>query len=261
MAEPFTVIVLAAQRAGVENPVAKAHGVSHKCLVPIVGRPLIAWVLDVVTALPGVQHVVVSVERDAHEALAPIATGYAGAPITLTPSQPGIADSVVAAAEDLDGPYIITTADNVLLEAGPVASVLRAIAGGADVVATLATRQSVLAAHPEAQRGFYAFADHEYANCNLYGIAGPHAFKAADIFREGGQFMKNPKRLIRAFGLVNILLMKWKLISLAGAMKRLSGRFGLRFAAVVPADGAQAIDVDNQRTYDIAEPILRARKG
>ena len=261
MAEPFTVIVLAAQRAGVENPVAKAYGVSHKCLAPIVGRPLVAWVLDVVTALPGVGQVVISVERDAHEALASIATGYEGAPVSLVTSKPGIADSVVAAAEGLEGPYIITTADNVLLEAGPVASVLRAIAGGADVVATLATRQAVLAAHPEGQTRFYEFKDAGYANCNLYGIGGPHAFEATNIFREGGQFMNNPKRLVRAFGLVNIALMKWRLVTLEGAMKRLSKRFGLRFAAMVPADGAQAIDVDNQRTYDIAEPILKARKG
>ena len=43
---PTIVIILAAQRAGVVNPLAERAGVSHKCLAPIYGKPLIEWVLD-----------------------------------------------------------------------------------------------------------------------------------------------------------------------------------------------------------------------
>ena len=46
MAEPgFTIIVLAAQRGGRLDPLAAEAGVTHKCLVPIGGRPLLAHVL------------------------------------------------------------------------------------------------------------------------------------------------------------------------------------------------------------------------
>jgi GTP:adenosylcobinamide-phosphate guanylyltransferase len=51
MAEGFTLLILAAQRAGVENPLAKRVGVSHKCLVTIAGNPLIVHVLDTVTTI------------------------------------------------------------------------------------------------------------------------------------------------------------------------------------------------------------------
>jgi hypothetical protein len=37
----------------------------------------------------------------------------------------------------------------------------------------------------------------------------------------------------------------------------LSKRIGLKIEPVVFADGAQAIDVDNERTYGIAEQILK----
>ena len=50
-ASPVTIIVLAGQRAGVVNSLAARAGVSHKCLAPIRGRPLIAHVLDTVTRL------------------------------------------------------------------------------------------------------------------------------------------------------------------------------------------------------------------
>ena len=42
----LTVIVLAAQRGGRLDPLAAEAGVSHKCLVPIGGRPLLAHVLE-----------------------------------------------------------------------------------------------------------------------------------------------------------------------------------------------------------------------
>lgn len=258
MTAPFHAIVLAAQRAGVVNPVAEAHGVSHKCLAPIAGRPLLRWVIDALADIPGLRSIQIVVERDAFDQVGLLAAGLV-APVELVEAKPGIAASVLFAAEGLDGPYIVTTADNVLLSREAVERMLAAIANGADVTAMLATKASVLAIHPEAQRGFYAFADDDYANCNLYGIAHARALKAAAVFREGGQFMKNPERLAAAFGLLNILLVRFKLVSLERAMKRLSRRFGLRFEALVPEDGAQAIDVDNERTYRIAESVLLAR--
>jgi len=42
-------------------------------------------------------------------------------------------------------------------------------------------------------------------------------------------------------------------------MRRLSRRFGARVSAVVLADGAHAIDVDNERTYKIAALLLDRR--
>jgi 2-C-methyl-D-erythritol 4-phosphate cytidylyltransferase len=64
---PFTAIVLAAQRAGQLDPLAAEAGVSHKCLVPIVGRPLIEYVLDALADTPGVRAIRICVEPDMAE--------------------------------------------------------------------------------------------------------------------------------------------------------------------------------------------------
>ena len=50
---PFTVVILAAQRAGVVNAVAQDAGVSHKCLAPIAGKPLIVHVIEALDGHPG----------------------------------------------------------------------------------------------------------------------------------------------------------------------------------------------------------------
>jgi len=258
---PATLIILAGQRFGVVNPLASRAGVSHKCLAPICGKPLISYVLETVTALPDITLIRISLEPEAHEEVGEIVAGFAprGIPIEIIPNQPNIVDSVLRAAGDGEGPFLITTADNVLITPEAVAEA-RAAMQTADAVICLAAKDRVRAAHPEGQRGFYEFKDNGYANCNLYGIANRKAFAAAEFFREGGQFMKNPKRLLRAVGLVNILLMRFKLIDIHGAMRRLSKRFGLTIEAVTFADGALAIDVDNERTYSVCEELLPLRK-
>ncbi len=259
----FTLIILAAQRTGVVNPLAAEHGVSHKCLVPICGKPLIAHVLDTTTAMADVARICISVEADSHADLEALIAPYrtsSGKTIDLNASKSGIADSVLSSISGHTGPFVITTADNVLVT--PVAiRAIRDALKSADITAGLTRDIAIKAVHPEGQRRFYHFADGAYSNCNIYGIAGERGMGAIEIFREGGQFMNNPKRLITAFGLINILMMKWGWISLPRAFQRISRRFKLNAKEVIYADGALAIDVDNARTYAIAQGILAQRLG
>ncbi|MBC7160387.1 MAG: NTP transferase domain-containing protein [Porphyrobacter sp.] len=259
---PVTVIVLAGQRAGVTNPLAVRAGVSHKCLAPIRGKPLLAHVLDTLTTLPSVAEIRVSLEPEAHGEVQALLAPYLarGVPIRLVASDTNIVESVLAAAGTDPGPFIITTADNVLLTRAGVEA-LRLAMEEADAVIALTRKECVHAAHPEGQRNFYELRDGGYANCNLYGITNRKAFAAAEAFREGGQFQKNPRRLARAVGLVNIVLMRFRLIGMEAAMRRLSRRFGVTIRAVSFADGALAIDVDNERTYRICEELLAARSA
>ncbi len=255
-----TVIVLAAQRAGMVNPLAARAGVSHKCLVPIAGKPLIVHVMDVLAACPEVATVRVMLEPDGQAALEPILAPYraGGLAVDMVASSENIVESVLAGVAGQQAPFVITTADNVLLSREAFKATLDALASH-DAAMNLATQAAVLAVHPEAQRNFYDFRDGGYANCNLYGIAGRHALRAAEAFREGGQFQKNPRRLLTAFGLVNIVLFRFRLIGVQTAARRIGKRFGLRIAAVIQPDGAQAVDVDNERTYGIAEMVLEQR--
>ena len=258
---PVTIILLAGQRAGLVNPLAARAGVSHKCLVPIHGKPLIAHVLDTLTALPAVKAIRISLEPDAHGEVGQLVAAYAdrGIPIELHASAPRIIDSAFGAAGDDPGPFIVTTADNVLLTPAAVAQVRRELTE-VDGALALARRASVLAAHPDGQRGFYRFRDDDYANCNIYGLADRNALVAgAEIFRGGGQFMKSVWRMIRAFGPINILMLRLGAYDREGAMRKLGRRLGIRVRATVFTDGSLAIDVDNERTYRVCEEILARR--
>ena len=259
---PAIAIVLAGQRRGAVNALAARAGVSHKCLVPIGGKPLIAHVLATLVALPALAEIRISVEPDAEAGLRPVLAPFeaSGVPIRLVPSEARLADSLVTASGADAGPFLVTTADNVLLTPEAVAEVRTAIAEGADAVAAMARKASVLAAHPEGQRNFYRFRDDEYANCNVYALANRKAIDAgAQVFRGGGQFMKSVWRMIAAFGLHNIVLLRLGVFSREAAMRGLSRRLGLVVKADDFTDGSLAVDVDNERTYRVCEELLAKR--
>lgn len=256
----FAAVILAAQRAGQVDPLAEAVGLSHKCLVPIADAPLIVHVARALFATPGCALVRIVVEPGMFGAI-DLELADRTIPIEFVPSAVNLADSVFAGAEGIDGPIIVTTADNVLLTSGAVTQMLDQLHGGAEVALAMASKGSVLAAHPEGQRRFYRFRDGEYSNCNLYGFNGRQALAAAESFRSGGQFAKKPLRLIAAVGVVNVVLMLLHRLSLAGALRRLSRRFLLRIEPVVLADGTHAIDVDNDRTYRVATILLERRQA
>lgn len=260
---PFTAIILAAQREGRLDAMAAQAGVTHKCLVPILGRPLLQYVLEALAPVPGLSRIRICVEPGAVAAVraVPGASGELGIAVDFVPSAETITESAYASAEGIDEAIVITTADNVNLTPGAVRALLGRIGAGADGVLALARKEAVLAAHPEGQRRFYGLSDGDYSNCNLYAVAGRRVLGLAEVFREGGQFARNPGRLRRIVGSFNLLLFRFRLVSLERAMKRLSKRAGLRVEAVVLEDGAHAVDVDNPRTYAIAEAILARRQG
>src|SRR5579871_1350538 len=86
--KPFTAVVLAAQRAGAVNPLAARAGVSHKCLVPIAGKPLIVHVVEALARHPGLAAIRIAVEPEVHGVLAELLAPFGGgqAAIECVPS-------------------------------------------------------------------------------------------------------------------------------------------------------------------------------
>jgi len=255
-----TAIIMAGRRAGVVDPLAAAAGLSDKCLVPVAGRPMISHVLETLGAIPEIERIIVSISDpvllDGIEAARAL---RASGRLVITAARLNLVDSLMAAADGADFPLFITTADNVLLTPAATMSIIaEARSAEASVAVAFARRASVLAAHPDGQRRFYAFADDSYSNCNSYWIGNSDALKAAEVFRSGGQFAKHPLRIVQALGLVNLIRFRFGIGTLDDAFERFSRRFGLSIRAIIVDDGAVAIDVDNPRTLGVVESILSA---
>ncbi|MGL5838442.1 MAG: nucleotidyltransferase family protein [Sphingorhabdus sp.] len=267
MKDQPTILILAGKRDGKLDPLAERAGVSHKCRVPIHGKPLLQWVLEAVApAFPDAK-LLVSIHDPAVIADLPgVVALQASGRLILCEAQAGIVESVEHAIAQAEGdaafPLLITTADNVLAESHYLRDVHQAAsAGKGDAVVVLATRETIRAAHPDGQRKFYEFNDCAISNCNVFWLRSPKALRAAEAFREGGQFAKNRARIAKAFGITNLIRFRLGWWTLDSAFNAISRRFGVKVVPYITSDGAFAIDVDNERTYGVAELLLKARKS
>ncbi|MFC3786519.1 GTP:adenosylcobinamide-phosphate guanylyltransferase [Sphingopyxis italica] len=255
-----SILILAGRRTGAEDPLAKARGVADKCLVPVSGRPMIAHVLESAAASAST-HIFVSTHHadllgDLDD---PVARSLGGR-LTVVPAADNLADSVLAVAGAAELPLLITTADNCLLTPATIAEIeAEAMRLGVDAGVALARREDVLAVHPEGQRRFYEFSDVAVSNCNAYWIGHPGALKAAEAFRGGGQFVKKPLRVMRAFGSINLLRFRFGLGPIHHVFARISRQLKVEIAPLLISNGATAIDVDNERSLRVTEALMGRR--
>lgn len=259
---PPTILVLAGKRDGKLDPLAERACVSHKAVVPIGGKPLIGHVLATLEKAWDDARILVSIhDPSVLDGVEEIRRLRAAGRLEMCAAQHGIAESVEAAAKQAEWPLLITTGDNALTTVDALHQIhANGIEQAADVVLGLAKREDIQAAHPDAPKGIYQFRDIAISNCNLFWLGNPNALSAVEAFRSGGQFFKNRSRIVKAFGLVNLIRFILKTETVDGAMVRLSMRFGVKIAAHRFTDGRLAIDVDNERTYRITEELLRARQ-
>lgn len=256
-----TIVILAGQRLGKVDPLASAHGQEHKCLVPLLGRPLIGYVLDAVDAAFPQSSIVVSINDPRALDEEPEAKPFINAGrLRTVASEKNLLESLIAAADGIEFPLLITTGDNVLMTPEALRRLHDfAMDEGVDGSGLFARKEDVLAAHPEGQPRFWKFRDGEFSGCNTFWMRNTEAFEAAEIFRSGGQFLKFPKRFIEAFGLTNLIGFRLGAFTVGGLLKRISKRFGRKLDLQIADSGELAIDVDTQFSHEVAERLLKKR--
>lgn len=258
-----TALVMAGKRSGALDPLAGRAGVSQKCVVPVGGIPMIERVIGNVAASPRIGEIrVVAHDADEIAAIPSIAKLRDEGRLVFCPGAFNLVDSVFSGAQGAEYPLLITTADNCLWKPEDFSEFAdKTIASGADAAAALARENDVKAADPEGQKRFYEFSDGGYSNCNAYWIGNPEALKAAEIMRGGGQFVKFPGRIAKAFGIVNLIRFYFGWGTKEKLFEQVSRRFGFRLKPIVMDNGYCAIDVDNQRTFEVTEKLLVRRGG
>lgn len=252
------VLVLAGRRNASPDPLAARHGVSHKAMVPVLGEAMIGRVLKIVEAAFPDAPLYVSVEdfgliRDEPT----VARLYAAGRLQPVDAQAHIVDSIVTASATTGFPLLVTTADNVLMTPEALRQLHQeGLQWQSHALVAMARKQDIRATHPEGQRRFYEFKGGGYSNCNMFWLGSERALRATETFRHGGQFAKKPERIIKAFGLMNLIRFRLGLHTLEQMFRFISQRFGVDIRPVVMSEGRLAIDVDNERTHAVAEDVL-----
>lgn len=255
------LIVLAGQHEHVSDPLSTRFAASHRCLVPLGGKPLIAHVLQTGAHHPRVDSLAVCIEREAFDPVWDVLTQLPGrGSVALIEAKPDLAESVLAAAQGWDGPLLITTADHALLSEETIDSVLEAL-DHADLAVALAPRECVETIDPSPRRHYIRLRDGAFAPCDLYGVADARFLEAAKVFRGKSGSRRVAVRIAKAVGLIGLLMIALGLETLPGAIERAARHWRMRIRAVISQDGTQAVDVGNDRSYAIVRDILEQRES
>lgn len=260
----YTALIMAASRKNEVNPLAEANGVSHKCLMDMDGQPMIDIVLHSLTGSKYIGNVIISIDNPAALKDAPLV-------------QAGIAEGRVIIAESGDNPYlsvldalddpslfpvIVSTGDNALHVPEMVDFYCEAFEkSDADVSVAFCNEATISKEYLRGKNAPHRFRDDRFGNCNLFGLKSHAAVRSVKAFEGGGQFGKKKIRFFKAFGLVNLLIYKYGLLTLEQAFKRLSKRFKLEVIPIMMPYPEAPIDVDNPHDEKLARELLVKRRN
>ncbi|MGI8944521.1 MAG: NTP transferase domain-containing protein [Qipengyuania sp.] len=263
MRDKVTALVMAGKRSGALDPLAERARVTQKSVVPVGGKPMIEHVIQALAECERVAEIrIVAHDEEEIRAIPLVGKLESQGRLMFRPGAFNLVDSVFSGAQGADFPLLITTSDNCLVTAQGYAEFIgKCREASADAAAALARKEDVIAADPEGQKKFYEFSDGGYSNCNTYWIGNAGALSAAEIMRTGGQFVKYPSRIAKAFGLMNLVRFYFGWGDKDKLFEKVSRRFGYRLAPVVLSKGEFAIDVDEERSFAVTERLLARRGG
>ena len=236
---------------------------AQKCVVPVLDVPMVERVVKEVAACDRIGAIrIVAHEPDEIAALPTVAALIDEGRLSFAQGQFNLVDSVYEGAQEADYPLIVTTADNCLVTAEGYAEFIdKSLAQEADAAAALARKEDVIAADPRGQAKFYQFRDGGFSNCNMYWVKSQDALRATEVMRHGGQFVKFPSRIAKAFGVINLIRFYLGWGTKEKLFAQVSRRFGFKLMPIVMSNGQYAIDVDNERSFEVTEKLLARREG
>jgi len=258
----FTAIILAGQRPGID-PLAEHFGQPFKALIDVAGQPMLAWVGSTLAARADAKRIVI-LAQNADALLDHPATRWLRdeSRVTVRDSGTSIVEAIAATLRSMPQayPFLLTTADNVLLDDAMIDR-FKVGAEGADIAVALVEKQVLQAAYPGNRRTWLPFRGGAYSGANLFWLGSPEAHKVLAVWRRVEQQRKKARAVLGAFGFGLSLMIALRLLTLGGAIVRVGRRLGIKAKAVLLPYAEACIDVDKPSDHAMVEEILRKRAG
>jgi GTP:adenosylcobinamide-phosphate guanylyltransferase len=261
----FVAIVLAGDRRP-GDPVARAGGVSAKCLVRIGGKPMVLRVLDALGSAAEIgARVLCGPDRRVLDDCPELARRMADEGVRWLPPEgtPSRSAGAAVATVEPGSPVVLTTADHALLTARLVDHFCaRARATAADVVVGVAGHADVLAAFPGTRRTVLRLRDGGYCGCNLFAFLTPAGRAAIDFWCSVERERKRPLRLAAGLlGWRSLARFALGRLTLDEALALASRRLGVRISALRLPFPEAAVDVDTVEDLRLVTAVSEGRDG
>lgn len=261
--QKVTGLVMAASRKGPRDSVAQLQNKTHKCLVEIAGQVMLERVVGTMLDSGCFSRIAISIEDEfVVRAVPQINAWMDEGVVVVTSSRGNLADSVLAAVENLDDalPLVITTGDNALHTPDLVRDFVTGFLGSTeDAVVGFTSEEVVQTQFPESGLAYHRIKDGGWSACNLFGLRTDASLITARIFEGGGQFGKKHFRILKAFGVMPFILYKLKWATLDEIIGRIGRNLGITASIVDLPYPFGPIDVDNPSSFALSEAELLRR--
>jgi len=258
--KPASAIILAGSRpAG--DPMAQARGVAVKALIPVAGKAMLTHVAEAL-----LDHEAIGELHLLAQDFGPFWTHpdtralQSDERVKAKTSSATIAASLDGALRrnDMNFPVLITTADNVLLNAQMIDDFLTA-AETADIAIAVVEKQTLLRRYPESRRTWLKLRGGQYSGANLFYFGNPKARQILEYWAEVEQDRKKGWKILTIFGPWLLFLAVTRMLSIDRLASRVGKKLGLNIKIVPMRQAEACIDVDKDSDLEMAEQIIAGR--
>ncbi|WP_108811384.1 NTP transferase domain-containing protein [Sphingorhabdus sp. Alg231-15] len=254
-------LVLAGSRPG-GDPMADSRGIAVKALIPIAGKAMLAHVTDAL-----LDHQAIG---DVHVLAQDFSPFWTDADTSELENHPRViaqtSGSTIATSldtvldqDDARFPVLITTADNVLLNA-PMLDDFLSAAEDTDIAIALVEKQVLLHRYPASQRTWLKLRGGHYSGANLFYFGSPKAREILRYWAEVEQDRKKGWKILTIFGPWLLFLALTRVLTVDQLVARVGKKLGLTIKIIPMAQAEACIDVDKDSDLEMVEKILAARK-
>jgi CTP:molybdopterin cytidylyltransferase MocA len=242
-----------------DDPLAEYTQGRSKALIPIAGKPMIAYVVEALAGSRYIQHVVIVALDPAAEVQFPV-------PVEYVPDAGGLLAN--AEAGIMHAQVCYPDLDAVLLSSSDVPTITPSIVDtfieecfrtDHDLYYSIVERSVMERRFPGSHRSYVHLREGDFAGGDLILIRPSLALSHRGLWQNLAGARKNPLRQASMFGLWPFFKLAIRRLSLADAERRAGKMLNLRGRAIPFPHAEVGMDVDKPFQLDIARAELEAR--
>ena len=252
-------ILLAGGVPDPESPLYPYTQGKPKALLEIAGKPMVQWVLDALSATQEIDQIVL---------VGPGPEDGISSPklVASIPDQGALLRNAIAGAEcllEIDPSaqqVLMCSGDIPLITSDMVVDLMAQCTDPAiDLYYPIVARTLMEERFPASERSYVHLTDGDFAGADLFIVNPRIAHTNRELMETLAESRKHAFKLVRQFGLVLLLKLLLRRLSLAEAEARVSAATNLRAHVVLASHAELGMDVDKPFQLDICRQALSSR--
>lgn len=249
------VDVLVMAGGGKAGPLTDQEGITNKAFIPLNGKPMLAYILEGLSAAPSINRIVVV--GPAHDLIKMQQAGYS---FVVVPEVGTMLENAAAGMEEVEPGQLclVVTADIPLLDNFAVEEFLKLCEPlDADFYYPILTRESCESRFPETKRTYVQLKDGVFTGGNVILMNPVWFLKYRHRLEKFITYRKKPLKLLRMFPPFFMLKYLFRCLTVADLENKLSQLLQLK-ARAIPCDlSAIGTDVDKLSDLTVVRKALQ----